>query len=54
MPGPLQLILGVVLLWLALGLAGVFFPRNLHLVSRAPFPGGAARSEGPRMNSACA
>jgi hypothetical protein len=54
MPGALQLILGVVLLWLALGLAGVFFPRNLHLVSRVLFPAGAARSEGPRMNSACA
>ncbi|MBE0621090.1 MAG: hydrogenase 4 subunit B [Burkholderiales bacterium] len=37
----LQLILGVILLWLALGLAGVFFPRNLHLVSRVLFPVGA-------------
>jgi formate hydrogenlyase subunit 3/multisubunit Na+/H+ antiporter MnhD subunit len=40
--GPaLHLILGVVLLWLALGLAGVFFPRNLRLVSRVLFPAGA-------------
>lgn len=37
----MHLILGVVLLWLALGLAGVFFPRNLRLVSRALFPAGA-------------
>ncbi len=37
----LQLILSVILLWLALGLAGVFFPRNLHLVSRVLFPAGA-------------
>jgi len=37
----LQLILGVILLWLALGLAGVFHPRNLHLVSRVLFPLGA-------------
>ncbi len=37
----LALILGVILLWLALGLAGVFFPRNLHLVSRVLFPAGA-------------
>ena len=41
MPGALQLILGVILLWLALGLAGVFFPRNLRLVSRVLFPAGA-------------
>jgi formate hydrogenlyase subunit 3/multisubunit Na+/H+ antiporter MnhD subunit len=44
MPGSgsaLQLILGVILFWLALGLAGVFFPRNLHLVSRVLFPAGA-------------
>ncbi|MBK5103499.1 MAG: hydrogenase 4 subunit B [Burkholderiales bacterium] len=44
MPAPgsaLQLILGVILLWLALGLAGVFYPRNLHLVSRVLFPAGA-------------
>jgi hydrogenase-4 component B len=41
MPGDLQLILGVILLWLALGLAGVFFPRNLHVVSRVLFPAGA-------------
>jgi len=41
MPGDLQLILGVILLWLALGLAGVFFPRNLRLVSRMLFPAGA-------------
>ncbi|MBE0613860.1 MAG: hydrogenase 4 subunit B [Burkholderiales bacterium] len=44
MPGPgsaLTLILGVILLWLLLGLAGVFFPRNLHLVSRVLFPVGA-------------
>ena len=46
MPGALPLILGVVLLWLALGLAGVFFPRNLHLVSRVLFPAGAAGPEG--------
>ena len=37
----LHLILGVILLWLALGLAGVFFPRKLHLVSRVLFPAGA-------------
>jgi formate hydrogenlyase subunit 3/multisubunit Na+/H+ antiporter MnhD subunit len=37
----LQLILGVIVLWLALGLAGVFFPRNLRLVSRVLFPAGA-------------
>ncbi len=33
MPGSgsaLSLILGVILLWLAPGLAGVFFPRNRH------------------------
>ncbi len=41
MPGALPLILGVILLWLALGLAGVCFPRNLHLVSRVLFPAGA-------------
>ena len=41
MPGALQLILGVIVLWLALGLAGVFFPRNLPLVSRVLFPAGA-------------
>jgi hydrogenase-4 component B len=44
MPGPgsaLQLILGLILLWLALGLVGVIFPRNLHLVSRVLFPAGA-------------
>ncbi|MEK7361947.1 MAG: hydrogenase 4 subunit B [Pseudomonadota bacterium] len=41
MPGALPLILGVILFWLALGLAGVFFPRNLHLVSRMLFPAGA-------------
>ncbi len=44
MTGPgsaLQLILGVILLWLALGLGGVFFPRNLRLVSRVLFPAGA-------------
>ena len=41
MPGDLQLILYVILLWLALGLAGVFFPRKLHLVSRVLFPAGA-------------
>ena len=44
MPGTgsaLQLILSVILLWLALGLAGVFFPHNLHLVSRVLFPAGA-------------
>ena len=39
--GPAPAILGVILLWLALGLAGVFFPRNLHLVSRVLFPAGA-------------
>ena len=39
---PLQLILGVVLLWLAIGIIGVLFPRNLTLVSRALFPAGAA------------
>lgn len=37
----LPLILGVILFWLALGLAGVFFPRNLPLVSRVLFPAGA-------------
>ena len=37
----MQLILGVILVWLALGLAGVFFPHNLHLVSRVLFPAGA-------------
>jgi len=44
MPGSgsaLQLILGVILAWLALGLVGVFFPRNLALVSRVLFPAGA-------------
>jgi hydrogenase-4 component B len=41
MPGAMQLILGVTLLWLALGVAGAFFPRNLHLVSRVLFPAGA-------------
>ncbi|MBE0626306.1 MAG: hydrogenase 4 subunit B [Burkholderiales bacterium] len=41
MPGALQLILGVILAWLALGLAGVFYPRNLYLVSRVLFPAGA-------------
>jgi len=37
----MQLILGVIVLWLALGLAGVCFPRNLPLVSRVLFPAGA-------------
>ena len=37
----MHLILGVVLLWLALGLAGVLFPHNLNLVSRLLFPAGA-------------
>jgi formate hydrogenlyase subunit 3/multisubunit Na+/H+ antiporter MnhD subunit len=37
----LNLILGVTLFWLALGVAGVFFPRNLPLVSRVLFPAGA-------------
>jgi len=37
----MHLILGVILLWLALGLVGVLFPRNLRLVSRALFPLGA-------------
>jgi formate hydrogenlyase subunit 3/multisubunit Na+/H+ antiporter MnhD subunit len=37
----MHLILGVTLLWLALGVAGAFFPRNLHLVSRVLFPAGA-------------
>jgi len=41
MPGALHLILSVILLWLALGLVGVFFPRNLRLVSRILFPAGA-------------
>ena len=35
------LILGVILLWLVLGLVGVLFPRNLRLVSRVLFPAGA-------------
>ena len=37
----MHLILDVVLLWLALGLAGVLFPHNLNLVSRLLFPAGA-------------
>ena len=42
MPLPaMQLILDVILLWLALGIAGVLFPRNLALVSRVLFPAGA-------------
>ena len=37
----MQLILGVIAFWLVLGIAGVFFPRNLLLVSRVLFPAGA-------------
>jgi hydrogenase-4 component B len=39
---PLDLILGVVLLWLLIGVAGVLRPRSLRFVSRALFPMGAA------------
>ncbi len=40
--GPaLPLVLDAILLWLALGLAGLFFLNNLHLVSRVLFPAGA-------------
>jgi hydrogenase-4 component B len=39
---PLDLILGIVLLWLLIGVAGVLRPRSLRFVSRALFPMGAA------------
>lgn len=39
---PLQNILVVVMLWLAVGLAGLAFPRNLRIVTKLLFPIGAA------------
>ncbi len=39
---PLQSILVVVMLWLAVGLAGLAFPRNLRIVAKFLFPIGAA------------
>jgi hydrogenase-4 component B len=39
---PLDLILGVVLLWLLIGVAGVLRPKSLRFVSRVLFPMGAA------------
>jgi hypothetical protein len=42
----LQVILGVILLRLALGLGDAFLPRNPHLLRRVPFPPGAALPAG--------
>ena len=41
---PLDLILGVVLFWLLIGVAGVLRPRSLRFVSRLLFPLGAVGS----------
>ncbi len=39
---PMQVVLGVVLLWLAIAVAGLAFTRNLRMVTRVLFPLGAA------------
>lgn len=39
---PLQNVLAVVMLWLAIGFAGLAFPRNLRIVAKFLFPLGAA------------
>lgn len=41
---PLQTVLAIVVLWLAIGVTGLFFSRNLRVVAKILFPLGAAGS----------